>query len=56
MFKHIFFSVVIFITEFLSLLFEFQLTPFLFKSLQPSLNFIYLILKGGCGSLKVIDF
>lgn len=56
MLKYSFFSFVIFIIEFLSLLFEFQLTPLLFKSLQPSLNFIYLGLKGSCGSLKVIDF
>lgn len=56
MLKHSFLSFVIFITEFLSLLFEFQLTPLLFKSLQPSLSFIYLSLKGSCGTLKVIDF
>lgn len=56
MLKHVFFSFVIFITELLSLFFEFQLTPLLFKSLQPSLNFIYLSLKGSCGSLKVINF
>lgn len=54
--KHGFLSYWIFITEFHSSLFEFQLTPLLFKSLQPSLNFIYLSLKGSCGSLKVIDF
>lgn len=56
MLKHSLLSIVIFITEFHSLLFEFQSTLLLFKPLQPSPNFIYLCLKGSCGGLKVIDF
>lgn len=42
--------------QFLSLFFAFQLTLFAFKSLQPSLNCVYLGPKGGHGSMKIIDF